>query len=253
MGRMETETVTLPLVATCALGLEDVLGDELRELGASAIKADRGAVRFEGDHAVAYRCCLRSRVASRVLLKLRRFPVSDARALYGGVHSIRWSDHIGANDTLRVDFVGGSEEIHDARFGAMKTKDGIVDRIREDQGDRPNIDLRAPDVRVRVHMREGHASVLLDLSGDPLFQRGWRTDGGPAPLKETLASALLRLAGWPEAARHGKALVDPMCGSGTFLVEGAEMALGRAAGRNRSFGFERWRFYRYWLYRRWLN
>lgn len=232
--------MSLSLIATCALGLEGVLVDELVELGATECKVEKGAVRFRGDHTIAYRCCYRSRVASRILLRLRRFPVRDARALYGGVNSIPWAEHIEPGRTLRVDFVGRSDEIRDHRFGAMKTKDGIVDRLRDDAGERPNIELKNPDVRVRVHLRGGHATVLLDLSGAPLFQRGWRVDGGPAPLKESLAAGLLRLAGWPRVAAEGGALVDPFCGSGTLLVEAAEMALGRAAGRDRRFGFERW-------------
>lgn len=240
VGRVAPEKMTLTMVATCARGLESVLAEELGELGAEDIREERGALRFRGSHEVAYRVCLRSRIASRVLLRLGRFPVPDARALYDGVHGVDWSEHLNPSKTLRVDFVGISPQIRDMRFGAMKTKDAIVDRIRDNYGQRPDINVQDPDVRIRVHLRGGFGTVLLDLSGAPLFQRGWRQDAGPAPLKETLAAGLLRIAGWPQIAASGGALIDPMCGSGTFLIEGAEMALGRAAGRRRSFGFERW-------------
>lgn len=229
------------LVAIAAPGLEGVLAEELVALGGQRVRAFDGAVRFEGDTAVAYRACLRSRVASRILLVLRRFPSPHARALYGAVRTLRWEEHLGPDDTLRVDFVGTSDTLRNEQFSAQKVKDAVVDRIREVTGDRPSIDLEAPDVRLHVHLDNGHGQVALDLSGAPLHERGWGRDGGPAPLKETLAAGILRLAGWPRAASLGMPLVDPMAGSGTLVIEAAGMALGHAAGRHRTFGFERWR------------
>jgi 23S rRNA (guanine2445-N2)-methyltransferase / 23S rRNA (guanine2069-N7)-methyltransferase len=198
-------------------------------------------VRFQASPAVAYRVCYRSRVASRVLLVLRRFPCPDARALYGAVRTLRWAEHFGPDQSVRVDFVGTSPTIRQSHFGALKVKDAIVDAMREATGGRPSVDLDEPDVRVRVRLAEGHATLALDLSGAPLHQRGVGRDGGPAPLKESLAAAVLHLAGWPAAAAAGLPLVDPMCGSGTLLTEAAGIALGHAAGRSRRFGFERWR------------
>ncbi len=228
-------------VATTTRGTEGVLSDELTELGIPPTRSDHGAVSFRGDLADAYRVCLHSRVASRVLLRLVEFRGSNPTRLYDGLRTVRWQDHVDPRRTMMVDFVGRSEQLRDTRFGAMKSKDAIVDTLRDAVGSRPDIDTRRPDLRVTVHLRGDQVTASIDLSGQPLFFRGHRRDGGPAPLKETLAASILRLAGWPEAAAEGRPLIDPMCGSGTFLTEAWGMASGRAAGLSRrQWGFEGW-------------
>ncbi len=228
-------------VATTTRGAEAVLAAELAAVGCRDLREERGAVRFSGPLSDGYRACLWSRIASRILLQLDRFPVRSAEDLYRGVRRSPWAVHIDPRGTLAVDFVGSSAAIRDARFGAMKTKDAIVDRVRDDRGRRPGVDLRQPDLRINVHLRRGWATLSLDLSGEPLHRRGWGREAGPAPLKETLAAALLWLADWPAVAAAGAALVDPVCGSGTFALEAAGIALNRAPGlARRRWGFSRW-------------
>ncbi len=228
-------------IATTTLGTEGVLIEELEDLGIEGASGSRGAVVFEGELADGYRACLWSRVASRVLLELCAIPARDAEELYASVREVPWSDHLARTGTMAVDFVGTSASIRNSKFGALKVKDAVVDSLRDASGERPSVDLRSPDVRIFCRLVGGEATLSIDLSGAPLFQRGHRRDGGPAPLKETLAAAILRMANWPEASALGAALIDPMCGSGTFLTEAAGMAVGVAPGLSRSrWGFEGW-------------
>jgi len=221
--------------------LEEVLAAELVELGIPEVEPLRGAVSFGGGLPSAYRACLWSRVASRVLWPLAQFFCPHADALYDGVADIPWTRHLHPRDTLAVDFVGGSEEIRHSVFGARKTKDAICDRMRFDVGVRPDVDLARPDLRVYVRLAQDVATVGIDLSGEALHLRGAGRSAGAAPLKETLAAALLRMAGWPELAAEGAPFVDPLCGSGTLLLEAAGMALGRAPGLTRPrWGFQGW-------------
>lgn len=228
-------------VATTARAGEAPLVAELDALGITARATGRGAVLFEGPLAMAYTVCLWSRVASRVLMPLARIDATSADALYEGVKGIDWVDHIGPGRSIAVTAVGTNPALRNSHFTVLKVKDGIVDRIRGDRGARPIIDPHQPDVRVFVYVDGRQASVNLDLSGEPLHRRGIGREGGAAPLKETLAAAILWLADWPALAADGAALVDPMCGSGTFLTEGAGMALNRAPGLTRErWGFEGW-------------
>lgn len=227
-----------PLVfhAACPHGLEEALAEELRRLGASTVPA-RGGVGFEGDLALAYRANLRSRIASRVLLRLARAPYRNEDELYRVANAIDWTAWFGPGQTLRVDVTGSRSPLRSLNFATLRVKDAIVDQIRERTGDRPSIDTRRPDARVFAHLDEREASIYLDLSGEPLFKRGWRQrdDKGEAPLKENLAAGLLALAGWqPE-----QPLFDPFCGSGTILIEAAQIARRVAPGLSRRFGFER--------------
>jgi len=229
-------------VATTTRGAEAVLAAELTAIGARHVYEDRGAVSFSGPLSIGYRVCLWSRIASRVLLQLSRFPVRSAEDLYEGVRDIRWLDHLGPRETFVIDFVGTSEVIRDSRFGAMKSKDGLVDHIRRHAGERPSVDIRQPDLRINIHLREGWATVSLDLSGAPLHERSEDRRTGLAPLKETLAAALLWIAEWPRMAEEGAPLVDPVCGSGTFALEAAGIALNIAPGLTRErWGFSAWR------------
>jgi 23S rRNA (guanine2445-N2)-methyltransferase / 23S rRNA (guanine2069-N7)-methyltransferase len=234
----------LTLFATCARGVEPLLADELRALGASGVRPARAGVGFAGDLRVAYAACLWSRTASRVLMPIAKVDAEDAEALYRGVREIPWEQHLSPSGTLSVDFAtDANPAFRNTMFGALKAKDAIVDRLRDLFGERPSIDKATPDLRVNVRVRSGSATISIDLTGDALHRRGYREAGvqGEAPLKESLAAAMLLLAGWRETAAVGGALLDPMCGSGTLLIEGAWIAGDVAPGLLRSYwGFAGW-------------
>lgn len=228
--------------APCPKGIEGVLADELRAFGAESVTPALAGVGFEGPLEVGYRACLWSRTASRIVLRIGTFPAPDPDALYAGVRSVDWARHLDVDGTLAVDFTSSRSAITHTGFGALKTKDAIVDQFRDRTGRRPSVDAAAPDVRVNVHVAEDVAILSIDLSGGGLHRRGWRGGGGAAPLKESLAAAVLLLAGWPEVAARGGALVDPMCGSGTLLIEAALMAADVAPGLARArWGFTGWK------------
>jgi len=228
--------------ATAPKGMEGLLADELRQLGAANVTETRAGVGFQGDLSRAYRVCLWSRIANRVLLPLASFPAADPEQLYDGVMAIDWSEHLEVDGSLLVDFASVRSEITHTQFGAQKVKDAIVDRFRHDTGDRPSVDRDTPDLRVNVFVFRDKATVNIDLSGDSLHRRGYRLEGAAAPLKENLAAAILQRAGWAEIARQGGGLVDPMCGSGTLLIEGAMIAADIAPGIDRHYwGFTGWK------------
>jgi 23S rRNA (guanine2069-N7)-methyltransferase / 23S rRNA (guanine2445-N2)-methyltransferase len=228
--------------ATCPKGLEYLLVDELKALGAADAREALAGVHFRGALAAGYTACLWSRLASRVLMPLAEFAAEDADALYAGVRSIDWPSHLGAGDTFAVDAVGATAGITHSQFAALRVKDAIVDQFREDGGVRPNVDTERPAVRINLVLRKGRAIVSIDLSGAPLHQRGYRRGKGIAPLKENLAAAMLVRAGWPAIHAAGGGVVDPMCGSGTLLIEAALMAADVAPGLRREyFGFLGWR------------
>lgn len=222
--------------ATAAKGTEPALRDELRELRFRGVRADRGGVHFDGDRREAFRACLELRTAVRVLERLADFDAPDGDALYEGVRAIAWDEHLTQDRTLAVRAVVRSSALTHSQFVAQKTKDAIVDPFRERTGARPSVDLDDPDVLLFVHLVKDRATVYLDASGDALHRRGYRKARGEAPLKETLAAAILRLAKWDRE----RPLLDPMCGSGTIAIEGALWARGIAPNLERAFGFERW-------------
>ncbi len=229
------------LFATAPKGMEALLADELRALGAEAVEERRAGAAFAGPLATAYRACLWSRTASRVLLPLATFPAPDERALYEGVRAIRWSEHVLPGRSIAVDAATSRSKIAHSHFAALKVKDAIVDQLRDERGARPSVDTARPDVRVNLYLLDDAAIISIDLSGEALHKRGWRAAGGEAPLKENLAAAVLLLAGWPARARAGEPLVDPMCGSGTLLVESALIAGDVAPGLGRDhWGFAGW-------------
>ena len=229
------------LFATASRGTEHLLAEELRLIGAESIVEARGGVAFEGGIGVAYRACLWSRVASRVLAPLAEFPAPDADALYAGVDSIDWSEHLAPTGSLAVDFVGTGGELAHTHFGALRTKDAIVDQLRDSAGARPSVDTERPDVRVNVRLHDEIATVSIDLAGEALHRRGWRAEGTTAPLKESLAAALLAIAHWPARAAQGSPFLDPMCGSGTIVIEAALAAADVAPGLLRArWGFTGW-------------
>lgn len=235
-------TNTQKIFATAPLGLELLLADELRKLGIGEITEARSGVHFYGSLADAYRVCLWSRLANRVLLRLAEFPSATPEALYDGVAALDWSAHLDAEATLAVDFVSQRSQITHTQYGAQKVKDAIVDQFRERTGSRPSVDMARPDIRVNVYLERDQAVLSLDLAGDSLHKRGYRLEGGAAPLKENLAAALLLRAGWPQVYAEGGDFIDPMCGSGTLLVEAAWMAADVAPGLLRDyFGFIGWK------------
>jgi 23S rRNA (guanine2445-N2)-methyltransferase / 23S rRNA (guanine2069-N7)-methyltransferase len=229
------------LFLTCPKGLEGLLAEEATALGLQETREHTSTIRGSADMETAYRLCLWSRLANRVLLVLKRFPMKDAEDLYHGVHDIEWADHLEPDGTLAVEFSGHGSGIDNTHFGALKVKDAIVDRLRTSDGSRPSIDKLNPDLRVHLRLDRGEAILSLDLSGHSLHQRGYRLQQGAAPLKENLAAAILIRSGWPRIAAEGGALADPMCGVGTFLVEAAMIAADIAPNlRRERWGFSAW-------------
>lgn len=229
------------IVLTCPKGLEGLLLEEARALGLEEAREQTAAVRGQAELEVAYRLCLWSRLANRVLLVLSRFSMNNAEELYEGVKAVDWRDHLEPAGSLAVEFSGHGSGIDNSHFGALKVKDAIVDRLRTAGGERPSIDKINPDLRVHLRLDRGEAVLSLDLSGHSLHQRGYRLQQGAAPLKENLAAAVLIRAGWPRIAAEGGALADPMCGVGTFLIEAALMAADVAPNLKRErWGFSNW-------------
>lgn len=232
----------MEFVAPTTMGTEELLAAELTALGGTEVELLKGAVRFRGPLNVGYRAALWSRVASRVLLVLTRFRAERAADLYEGARSLRWIDHMGPDERLAVECVGRAEWLNNSHFAELKVKDAVVDAVRDATGRRPDVDLREPDIRLHVHLRDGVATLSLDLAGEALHRRGVGRETGDAPLKENLAAAILLHAGWPAAAAEAQPLVDLMCGAGTLLLEAAWMARDVAPGLNRArWGFTRWR------------
>ena len=229
------------LVLTCPKSLESLLLEEAGQLGLEEAREHVAMVRGFAGMETAYRLCLWSRLANRVLLVLARFPVSNAETLYEGVKAVDWSEHLDAAGSLAVEFSGRGAGIDNTHFGALKVKDAIVDRLRAQFGQRPSVDKDNPDLRVHLRLDKGEAVLSIDLSGHSLHQRGYRLQQGAAPLKENLAAAILIRAGWPRIAAEGGALADPMCGVGTFLVEAGMMAADVAPNLKRQqWGFSNW-------------
>lgn len=231
----------MQLFVSCPPGVADLTAAEMRDCGALQVREFKLGVQFEGTLETAYRACLWSRTASRVLMPLASFPAPTPEALYEGVAAINWSEHLSARSTLAVDLAGSTTGITHTHFGALKTKDAIVDHFRKLTGERPSVNVEQPDVRIDVRLDRDRATVSLDLSGESLHRRAYRARGVAAPLKENLAAAILLRSGWPAIAREGGELIDPMCGSGTLPIEAALMALDIAPGSLRShFGFINW-------------
>ena len=227
--------------ATCPKGLEYLLRDELAALGAEEAREALAGVHFSGPLEIAYRACLWSRLASRVLLPLAEFDAATDDALYAGVQSIDWSRHLASHGTLAVEAVTAQSKLTHSQFIAQRVKDAVVDQFRQRDGSRPDVDTDEPDVRIHLRLRRDRATLSIDLAGAPLHRRGWRELQGDAPLKENLAAAMLLRAGWPAMYAQGGALLDPMCGSGTLLIEGALMVADVAPGLRREyFGFLGW-------------
>lgn len=232
--------------APCPRGLEAALAAELAQIAARHAIApyDAGAqvpggVHFRGAWAAGMAANLHSRLASRVLLKIAHRPYRNEQDVYALALEQPWERWFASTQTLRVDITAIKSPLKSLEFATLRVKDAICDRLREKTGARPSIDTAQPDVRVFAFLTAGDCTLYLDTSGEPLFKRGWRLDKGAAPLRENLAAGILRLAGWTP----GTPLYDPMCGSGTFVAEAAQIALGVAPGVERRFGFEKLKQY----------
>jgi 23S rRNA (guanine2445-N2)-methyltransferase / 23S rRNA (guanine2069-N7)-methyltransferase len=229
-------------IATAPIGAASVLSEELLLYGASGIRERSNDVKFEGTLEVGYRACLWSRTATRVLMSLGSIDAASSESIYAAVKRIDWREHLLPGATLACDCSGGNESIRHTLYGAQLLKDAVCDNLRESTGERPNIAPERPDVLLHLHVEGPEALLSIDFSGESLHRRGYRTEGGRAPLKENVAAAVLLRAGWPAVFERGGGLVDPLCGSGTFLTEGALIAAQAAPGLERSyFGFSGWR------------
>ncbi|WP_460239828.1 bifunctional 23S rRNA (guanine(2069)-N(7))-methyltransferase RlmK/23S rRNA (guanine(2445)-N(2))-methyltransferase RlmL [Aurantivibrio infirmus] len=238
---MPTIANKIKIFASCPKGLEILLAEELVTLGASTVQLTVAGVSAEGDQEFVYRSCLWSRLANRIFQPLSKFDCQSADDLYEGVQEIHWSEHMAATGSLWVDFSGSNDEIRHSQFGAQKVKDAIVDQFRNLAGNRPNVSKESPDLIVNVRLGKDFATLNVDLCGESLHRRGYRADSVIAPLKENLAAALIIRAGWPEMMLEGVPFIDPMCGSGTLLIEALMMAADIAPGLNREdYAFMRW-------------
>ena len=228
-------------VATAPVGAASVLAEELVQFGAEDIRERSHDVKFQGTLEVGYRACLWSRTATRVYLSLGSIDATSSKSVYEAVKRIDWREHLAPGATLACDCSGGNESIRHTIYGSQLLKDAVCDNLRESTGERPNIQPERPDVLLHLHVEGPTALVSLDFSGESLHRRGYRSEGGRAPLKENVAAAVLLRAGWLQIAAAGGMLLDPMCGSGTFLTEGALIAADAAPAIDREyFGFLKW-------------
>ena len=230
----------LPLFLPCAAGVEGFLSDEVKKitnLPESAVHALRAGVLVQGNWHSAMQLNLHSRLAQRVLVQLAYSPYACEDDIYDAASAVPWEQWFTTQHTFRIDITAQRSPLKSLNFAALKVKDAVADRFRAKAGSRPSVDTQWPDVRIYTHLTAEHITLYIDTSGEPLFKRGWREDKGDAPLKETLAAAMIAACGWqPE---QGKPLYDPCCGSGTVVIEAAQIACNIAPGSQRHFAFER--------------
>lgn len=229
-------------VATCGAGLEKLVQDEIVSYGGQEVRTTPGAVSWQaGNLQSAYRACLWSRFASRVLLQLAQFDANDPEILYQEAGKIDWTEHFSPKTTFAVYATLVKSEISHSHYASLKIKDAIVDQFRKRRGKRPDVDVRKPGIRINLHVEGIKATLALDLSGDSLHRRGYRASAGEAPLKETLAAAIVHLSGIRADMEPESSILDPMCGSGTLLIEAALMLGNSAPGLLRKeFAFNHW-------------
>ena len=230
----------LPIFLPCAAGVEALLAEEVqRILPKTRVHEARGGVALEGDPLEIMTLNLESRLAQRVLVEVAHGSYRDENDVYELAHSVEWTQWITPEHTLRVDTTAHRSPLRSLNFVALRVKDAVCDVLRDATGERPSVDTRQPDLQLVLHLGEQEATLYVDSSGESLFKRGWREDKGDAPLKETLAAAMLAAAGWRGTPEAGGALHDPCCGSGTIAIEAAQIACGIAPGLKRRFAFER--------------
>lgn len=240
---MMKNTTKYGLAASCAAGLEELVCQEAKDLGGTEVDHVRGLVTWKGDLEAAYRTCLWSRYASRVFLTLAEYPAPDEDALYEGALKVDWSQHMNIDTTFAVDCTLNQSAIQHNGFAALRVKDAVVDQFRKTCNERPNVSVVRPGIRIRASVYKDNATLSLDLSGESLHRRGYRKEGGSlAPLKESLAAGIVALAGWTADTPKDTMFLDPMCGSGTILIEAALIFGDAAPGLSRSyFGFSGWK------------
>lgn len=229
--------------ATCPKQLSELLGDELTSLGAIVTSIKIAGVSFKApDMKVAYKACLWSRLANSILMPIASFECDSPEVLYSELKKINWLEHFNVTNTIAIDFSSRSSTITHTQYGAQKSKDAVVDWFRDKLGERPNVELEYPDIRISVYLEKDIATVSIDLSGNSLHRRGYRKNQGEAPLKENLAAAILLRSQWPAIYKSNGNFVDMMCGAGTLPIEAALMAGNIAPGLYREyFGFLKWK------------
>ncbi len=231
----------LQLFLPCAAGVENLLSAEVQRITGIQGKAWRAGVQLQGSWREAMQLNLHSRLAQRVLIELQHGQYRSEQDLYNAAASVAWEIWFTPNQTFKVEITAQHSPLQSLNFATLKVKDAIADRFRHKFNDvRPSIDTRWPDVRVYVHLTTDTVTIYIDTSGEPLFKRGWREDKGDAPLKETLAAAMIAASGWDELAKQGVPLYDPCCGSGTIVIEAAQIACNIAPGINRKFAFQKY-------------
>jgi putative N6-adenine-specific DNA methylase len=223
--------------AACPRGLELLLAEELRQLKAGKIHAVGGGVEFSGDFFLCYRANLESRIASRILWRVTTDHYRSEDDIYRSAYALPWTDWLDPVRTIRVDVSATKSPLTSLNFVTLKIKDAVCDKMRQLSSRRPSVDTRQPDIPIQGHLTDRDFTLYLDTTGEPLFKRGKRMTTGEAPLRENLAAGILRLAGWVP----GTPLLDPMCGSGTILLEAAQIALDIAPGLGRHFAFEKFK------------
>ncbi len=234
---MEDLNKVFRLVAKTFQGLEEVLADELKTIGAKNVEVQNRAVVFDGNRAMMYRANYHVRTALSILKPIAEFTAENEERLYKEIGRINWSNYMSVDDTLSVSAVTFGKLFTHSQYASLKVKDAIVDQFRRRHGKRPNVDTQAPDIKINIHIAHKKCTVLLDSSGEPLFKRGYRIKTTKAPINEVLAAGMIKLSGW----KRDCDFLDPMCGSGTILIEAAMAAYGVAPGTYRKkFGFESW-------------
>ena len=231
------KNINMKFLAKTVTGLEQVLADEIKNIGGQNIELLKRAVRFEGDLKTLYRANLELRTAIRILVPMYSFVADDENIYYDKIREIDWSQHMKVSDTLAIDATTFGEYFTHSKYIALKTKDAIVDQFRDNTGRRPNVNVVSPTMRLNIHIMGNEVNVLMDSSGDPLFKRGYRVERMDAPLNEVLAAGMILLSDWERDCDF----VDPMCGSGTLLIEAGLIARNMPSQWNRtSFGFQKW-------------
>ena len=223
--------------ASCPRGLETILLGELTALGAEDIKVVDGGVKFESSTEVMYRANLTSRIATRILSRVANGDYKTEEDLYNAALNVKWTNLFDVSHGIKVSTTGVKCPLKSLDFMTLRIKDAICDQFRSQVNTRPNVEIRNPEIRIHLYLEANYFDLYIDTSGQPLYQRGFRKSSVDAPIRENLAAGILALSGW----QPGDSLLDPMCGSGTFLIEAAMIAMNQPPGLKRGFGFEHWR------------
>ena len=227
----------LQYFASCPRGLESILSNELASLGAEETKIVDGGIKFESTTEIMYRANLTSRIATRILCRVANGNYKTEDDLYNAALNVKWANLFDVSHGIKVSTTGVKCPLKSLDFMTLRIKDAVCDQFRSQVNARPNVEIRDPDIRIHLYLEADYFDLYIDTSGQPLYQRGFRKSSVEAPIRENLAAGILALSGW----KPGDTLLDPMCGSGTFLIEAAMIALNKAPGLKRNFGFEHWK------------